>query len=507
MKKIFKSLFGKIALIFLVEIMVLSAIQMYLSLTCTFDYYYEKDQRIHACTAPNLVDIVEKKIAQGATVQELQENVENLRLLNPNAHIFLLDHQGNILQSLTKESVLKRQKVSIHPILEFLSYNRPEKMGAIFIEDPLAEDKQVIFSASPINLPGKMGYLLVTFNVPLNTFSWQSIKESGVLQNTSAAAMLTVLLSLLAGFLVFFFLNRRLQIMRNVVNYFKNGKYDARIPVKTQDEIGELGVAFNNMANAFEQYLQNLKNNDRMRRELIANISHDLRSPLASARGYIETILMKDQNLNPEDRKKFLEIIHKNIVHLNELVDDLFELAKYDAKQIEPTMEPFSIAELLQDIVLKFQPQAEAQKITLISRFQKNLPLVMGDIGMIERAVSNLIQNALKFCGKGCAVILEVQKNTDHVCIKVKDNGPGIPEKDLPHIFDRFYRVDKSRNRAFGGSGLGLAIVKKIIEAHHSTIEVVSSPEQGTVFSFVLPFWQQNKRTRQVQNQKNNKLS
>ena len=506
-RKLFKSLFGKIALIFLIEILVLSAIQMYLSLTCTFDYYFEKDQKIHASTASNLAGIIENRFNSGQDFTSIKKEINKLRLLNPDAHIFVLDPAGNILATLTDETTVVRKKVDVRPILEFLSIDAPKRMKAIFIDDPLHTDKRVIFSASPLSLPSKMGYLLVTFNVPLNTISWQTIRESGVLQNTSLAAMLTVMMSLLAGFLVFFFLNKRLQIMRNVVNYFKNGKYDARIPITTQDEIGDLGLAFNNMASEFEKYLQSLERNDRMRRELIANISHDLRSPLASVRGYVETILMKDSALSKNERKKFLKIIHKNVVHLNDLVNELFELAKFDAKEIEPAFEPFSIAELAQDIVLKFQPQAETQGINLILRFPKNLPLVKGDIGMIERAVSNLIQNALKFCPGDSTVVLEIEKLPGQIRINVRDNGPGIPAEDLPHIFERFYRVDKSRNRASGGSGLGLAIVKKIIEAHGQAISVTSSKAEGTVFSFTLPVWKKEYVAVKSTSQQNIKFS
>ncbi len=491
-RKVLKSLFGKIALIFLVEIMVLSAIQMYLSLTCTFDYYFEKDQKIHAETAANLAKIVEQQWRNGQSFSEIQQTIQGLRLLNPNAHIFLLDEKGQILDNWSDHSPLQRQKIDLQPVLRFLSMKPQNLKEAIFVDDPLHPQNRVIFSASPVVLPQQMGYLLVTFNVPFNSISFQSIKESGVLQNTSLAAMLTVLMSLLAGFLVFFFLNRRLQIMRNVVNYFKNGQYDARIPITAQDEIGDLGIAFNNMANEFQKYLRNLERNDRLRRELIANISHDLRSPLASARGYVETIIMKEKQLSAKERQKFLQVIYKNVVQLNDLVNELFELAKFDAQQIEPAVEAFSLAELAQDIVLKFQPQAEAQGLNLLSRFPKKLPLVKGDIGMIERAISNLIQNAIKFCDSGATVVLELKPVAHGVEICVKDNGAGIPPEDLPFIFERFYRVDKSRNRTSGGSGLGLAIVKKIVEAHGSTIQVKSVPQQETIFKFELPYWQKS---------------
>ena len=149
--------------------------------------------------------------------------------------------------------------------------------------------------------------------------------------------------------------------------------------------------AFNKLAATIEENIPEIKNNDRLRRDLIANISHDLRSPLASIQGYLETIMIKEEKLSSTERRDYLEIVYKNFQRLNRLVDDLLELSKLDAKQIKPKPEHFSIAELTQDVVLKFKPQAEKQHITIHSDFPSGIPIVEGDIGMIERALSNLL--------------------------------------------------------------------------------------------------------------------
>jgi signal transduction histidine kinase len=185
-----------------------------------------------------------------------------------------------------------------------------------------------------------------------------------------------------------------------------------------------------------------------------------------------------------------LETIFKNALQLNRLVNELFEFSKLDARQVQPQIEPFSIAELTQDVILKFKPVADRRNINLrLILPQTSLPLVRGDIGMIERALSNLIDNALNYTPPGGAVMVTVEKKDDKVCVRITDTGKGIPQKDLPHIFERFYRVEKSRTRQSEptGAGLGLAITKKIIDAHQSTITVKSEPGKGTEFEFALP--------------------
>jgi signal transduction histidine kinase len=219
----------------------------------------------------------------------------------------------------------------------------------------------------------------------------------------------------------------------------------------------------------------------------VANVSHDLRSPLASIQGYVETVIMKNGAIEPQQRRELLEVIYQNSMRLSRLVDELFELSKLDAEQTQPNVEPFSMAELIQDVVLKFKPQAGQRDITLEDRLPRGLLLVDGDVGMIERVLSNLLDNAIRYTPEGGTVSVELENGDERVKIRVADTGPGIPAEDLPHIFDRFYRVEKSRSQEGGGTGLGLAIARRIIELHGSNIEASSKEGVGTSFTFRLP--------------------
>jgi signal transduction histidine kinase len=275
--------------------------------------------------------------------------------------------------------------------------------------------------------------------------------------------------------------------MQDVVADFEQGNFDRRVAVTSRDEIGRLGECFNRMADNLEETMEELRQADRMRRELVANVSHDLRSPIASIQGYLETVSMKDGDLDPEERQRYITTALKNTKRLNTLVSELFELSKLETKQIDPTIESFPLAELVQDVVMQYEPRADEQGIDLRVRMPERHVRVAADIGLVERALSNLIDNAIHYTPEGGEVRVRLDNEQTEVCVEVADTGPGIPEDDLPHIFERFYRVEKSRDRDRGGAGLGLAIAKTILELHDRTLEVESTVGEGTLFRFRLP--------------------
>jgi PAS domain S-box-containing protein len=224
-----------------------------------------------------------------------------------------------------------------------------------------------------------------------------------------------------------------------------------------------------------------------LRRDLIANVSHDLRTPLAALHGYLETLIVKGDELAPETRRGYLETAARQSAHLGTLIAELFELVKLDFKGFEIHPEPAQLGDLAQDVLQKFQLDADKKGVALRAEIALHLPLVEADISLIERVLDNLIGNALRHTPPGGSVTLAVTAHDGAVRIRVADSGGGIPPAELPHIFERFYRVDRSRSRGTGGAGLGLAIVKRIVELHGAQIEAQSAPDKGAAFSFALP--------------------
>jgi len=232
---------------------------------------------------------------------------------------------------------------------------------------------------------------------------------------------------------------------------------------------------------------QLLEENVYLRGDLIANVSHDLRTPLALLRGYLETLLMKEDSLTAKRRRTYLEIAARQSKHLSTLVSELFELARLDFKGFQISPETFQLGELAQDVLKKFELAGEKKGISLEAEIRPALPFVRGDIGLIERVLDNLIDNAFKYTPAGGKISLSLVPKDGQVEVKVSDTGTGIPADEIPHIFERFYRADKSRTAYSQGAGLGLAIAQRIVNLHGSEIAVESTPKAGTSFSFALP--------------------
>lgn len=490
MRNFFRTFYGKLSAIFLVLLLVMAAAQVLITIDAADSYRSQTDQELNRNLAQAMTADFAPALSDSLDLAAIEHMIHYMMVINPNIEIYLLDASGKILAFFAEpQKKVRAESVNLQPIRSFL--NESEDIP-ILGDDPRHPGRKKAFSAAPINIGKEVnGYLYVIieseqFDTAANTF-WKGFMTSTLIRGL----LISLLFTGIIGLILFAFLTRRLRGMSEVVKKFEQGKFDRRIPMETNDEIGHLAGSFNRMADTIVANMEELKKTDHLRRELIANISHDLRSPMASIRGYLETMQMKEKELDARERQKYLDIILNITFMLEGLVDQLFELSKLDAKQIQPYLEPFSIADLVQDVAMKFKPRAEKSNITLEAVFPEKLPQVYADIGLIERALSNLIENALRYTPENGAVKVEIVRSNQQVKVLVSDTGCGINEEEIPLIFDRFYRVEKSRARATGGSGLGLAIAKKILELHQSSIAVESKVNVGTTFSFDLKPWQQ----------------
>lgn len=302
---------------------------------------------------------------------------------------------------------------------------------------------------------------------------------------------------LVAGLLIFNLLTRRLRTLTEAVEQFQKSGFQGEIAIPGtkspfgEDEIDRLCAVFTQMERRIQQQMQALRDADTARRELVANVSHDLRTPLSSLRGYVETLLMKEEQLSPEERRRYLNTALRQSEHLSHLVTDLFDLAKLEARP-QLHLEPFRICELVYDVTEKYKLIAQERGVTLEVTQDHNV-LVEGDIGLMERVLTNLLENAIRHTPAGGKVTLSLIEQGDLATIQVTDTGQGIPPEDLPHIFDRFYRVEKNRPKDPGSTGLGLAISKLVLELHQTCIKVSSKLGLGTTFTFALPIYGKEK--------------
>jgi len=254
------------------------------------------------------------------------------------------------------------------------------------------------------------------------------------------------------------------------------GDFSQRLKLKDRGELGELATAFNTMTDDLERA-------EKLRRDLVTDVAHELRTPLSNVRGYLEAI--RDGVISPE--AAMIASLHEEVMLLNRLVDDLQDLSLAEAGQLNLVRQPEDIGQIVTKAVASTQPQASARGVTLNGETEAGLPLCDIDAQRISQALHNLIDNALAHTRQGGTVTVSGRKEDGHIAIAVADTGEGIPPEDLPNIFERFYRVDKSRARATGGHGLGLTITRRLVEAHGGRIRVESELGKGSRFTFTLP--------------------
>ncbi|MDA0770108.1 MAG: ATP-binding protein [Chloroflexi bacterium] len=264
------------------------------------------------------------------------------------------------------------------------------------------------------------------------------------------------------------------------------GDLTTRLEASSDDEVGELARVMNTMAEELEQAFRRQRELEQARKDLIASVSHDLRTPLASMRAMVEAI--SDGVVSDElTIRNYCSNIRSEVEHLSKLIDDLFELSRLDSGTLDLHLQPSSVEEMLSSVLDSMKAQAEAQVLKLSHSLNGSLEPVMADPHQIQRVLYNLVQNAIRHTPADGTISVEAQDLGEEVQINVVDSGQGIVEDDVNKVFDRFYRGEKSRSREFGGAGLGLAIAKGIVEAHGGRIWVDSQPGAGSRFSFSLP--------------------
>jgi len=282
-------------------------------------------------------------------------------------------------------------------------------------------------------------------------------------------------------------LTRPLQKINNAALDMAAGKFNCKIDEVSDDEIGGLIKTFNYSVDQVEKNLEEQKRLEKLRRNLVANVSHELKAPLASVRGYSE--LMLDGLIKETEKEKYLQLILDNSVHLSRLVDDLLTLSRLESGQIPLEQEKVSVENLAKWSFESVVLSGEAKGLKISLDLESSLPDIKVDRHRVHEVLVNLLENALAFTPAGGEVKLKIYKETSNLIMEVQDTGCGIDHEELPFIFDRFYKADKSRRRATKGSGLGLAISKQLVELHGGKIEVESCPGKGSTFRIILPYY------------------
>ena len=485
-----KSLYSKLAIALLGLFCLLGVSIVILTQVASDMYQQEIVQKLNRDLARQIA--AQKNLMQDHQINRrgLNEIFDMLMVVNPSIEVYLLNPGGDILAFSAPPGKVKRDRVDLRPIKKWF------EAGTVFPltgDDPRSPDKKKVFSVARIPEQGALqGYLYIILGGELFDSIVQKLKGSYIMQLSAWWLAASLLFVLAAGLLLFAYLTRRLRrlaaVMASVDMAQTAGQLQSmsamdRVP---GDEIDRLTVTFKQLIDRIQTQMEKLKKADSLRRELVTNVSHDLRTPLATLKGYIETLFLKDKSLSADDRKHHLEIAIRHCERLSQLVDELFELAKLDSHEIQVRYEPFNISELAHDVVQKFDLSAKEKQLSMQIDLDPGLPFVNADIAMIERVIENLLENAVRHTPPGGSIRLTLSPQNADIAVGVSDTGCGIPGEDLPFIFDRFYQREKTRTDQTGTSGLGLAIARRVLELHNKPIRVESTPGSGTTFTFLL---------------------
>ncbi|MBW3635817.1 MAG: HAMP domain-containing histidine kinase [Armatimonadetes bacterium] len=499
MTKMLKTVHGKLSLVLLALLFLLGALTAGLTLYTTPMYLREVNQRLNRDLASELAQhLIAKNLlrddprVQKARRAEIKQNM----VLNPHIEIYILDPQGRILDYYAVPGVVRLRGVSLDPVQRFIG--RGGHLP-IFGDDPRHPGQQKIFSAARIpSATGSrardhlQGYIYIILSGQQYDATAGTLNHSYILRWSLSALAGVLGLAALAGALSFGFLTRRLRRLTRNMEEFGTRHLDggalAVSEKSNSDEIDRLERIFGQMSERIAAQLTTLQQADVYRREAVSNVSHDLRTPLAALQGYLETMQMKEGQLSPAEQREYLATATRHAQRLGRLVSELFDQARLESGVMELRLEEFSLAELVQDVTQQFELAAQKKGVQLEIDLGQERPVVHADIGLIERAMENLIDNALRHTPAGGRVMVALRAGEARAMVRVTDTGSGIAPEELPHIFDRYYRAPREAEpEASDGVGLGLDITRRIVELHGGGIEAHSIRGEGATFTFSLP--------------------
>jgi len=437
--------------------------------------------------AAHIAHSTELMDAGGLRPDAVRKLFAQLMVVNPSVEVYLLDAQGRITGDDAPPGHIRRERVDLAPVHCFLAGAPLPILG----DDPRSVAGRKVFSAAPLpDVSGRpVGYIYVILLGETRDALAARAAASAVLRNTLRTMALVAVLGLAAGLVAFRSITRPLRRLAEDLRGFDPGADPGRLPALAQaathrnpnDEIAVLETAFGQMTARIGEQWSALARSDRERRELVANISHDLRTPLTSLHGYLELLALKGDALSADERRRYLGTALAQSDKVGKLAQSLFELARLEHGIVAPQWENFSLADLVQDVLQKFELAARGKRLTLEARIPPRAPNVHADVAMIERVLTNLIDNAIRHTPEGGTVWVEVAPHADGIAVSVADTGPGIAPQLRAALFQRALQTGGAHR-----GGLGLLIVQRMLQLQRSEIFLRDREGMGAVFEFVL---------------------
>lgn len=477
-----RSVLWKLSALFVFVFFVTGAIQTYFSVRGWRKLVEVVEQQANWNIAPEFALRIQPFVKDRVDEEELGRLLFNLTVFNPKLELLLVRGDGSLRAVIPFHHDPVREAIDLAPVKRALEIENPE--FPLTVDDPFSERGKKIFSAAPLIIEGNDGYLVVTLISDTAEFFVRKAGQIYVLTTVLFGLLVSYACSLIIGFLLSSHLRKRFREMKQAIAAFESGDYSKRATDLSKDEIGELSQSFNRMASTIVGHVEELKRKDQLRRELVANITHDLRGPVTSIIGYTDSLLEASQT--EQTRNDYLSIIQENALRQQRMIEDLFQLSRLEANESEPRKELSSLPYIVKSVVEGLRPAAEKKQQALVAALPDKLQPVYVDPAMIQRVLQNLLINSIRYTPPGGRIEIAATERDDAVCCSVSDTGIGIPPEEVPHVFESFYRANQHRPENPGGTGLGLAIVKKLLALHNSEPSIESRVNEGTRITFAL---------------------
>jgi signal transduction histidine kinase len=477
-------LFWKIISVFSGLLILLGLIFALIASKLSKSYYTNAHQELYGNIASHLATFTHPLKNGKPDTLVTHDIIHSMMVANPSVEVYLLDTTGKITDYVVTDKSVQSHHIDLSNVRLWLNSKTGEKpLG----DNPKQPNEPSIFSAAPIYEQGHLsGYVYAVLASEKQKAILNSLNSHYNYRLALYLFFSALLIAFAVGMITFFLITDSICQIAEVVKRFKEGDYSARIEGHAKGNLGMLTSTFNEMAEVIVDNFDKITAIDRFRQELIANVSHDLRTPLSIMQGYVETLIIKDDTLAKPDKEKYMQIVLESNKKLTLLVEQLFQYAKLETNQVVPEKEQFLLNDLASDILVAYQLKAKERSIKLLLDTETNLPTVFADIALTERVLQNLLDNAFKFTPDNGDITIQLSQSSGGVKIQVKDSGVGIAPEDQAYIFERYKQIETGEYNK-KGMGIGLAIVKKILELHQASIEVNSEPGKGTAFFFELP--------------------
>ncbi len=479
------TIFRRITILIFALITALSLLFIIITYFATTRFYQASTQLLNKDVAGHIAKFSSPFVHNKINKSKADSVFQNAMVLSPSAQVYFLDTAGSVIAYHEDSLPVKSWQLSLSNVQQYLAAN-----GNKYIKGPDPRDpaNEKIFSASEVkDGDKKLGYIYVIFTSNEYKNVTQMLYSSAVTNLAILAFLCIILISLIVSIVYLNRIQKSFHRMLDVLKRFEQGDFDARFKIKEQHELAPVTKAFNNLADLLVYNINGLTISEKNRKDFIATVSHDLRTPLAILRGYAETLLIKKSNISKEERDMYLQQILNKILQVDRMVTSLFELSKIESAEFKANKEPFVLSEIVQETVNHFQLKAADKNINLKCTQCQYHVWVNADISLMERVIQNLLDNAVKNTPENESIKVAIKVSGNDLIFSIENSGNPLPDSLIKWINTTEKGSIEYANRPMK-QGLGLVIIKRILMLHNTNLEVITTGNTNTFF-FSLPVY------------------